>query len=443
MNTDALLYSFFEIFVEVNQLHRLRSAFDFTFSCFKVAAEAGTRTIFPGFESFIADNFLQKPRVMYRVLHCAIDQTDQDYLDIATRALGEVDIDVANAPMEAKYLLSTALFDKGCTDAGILGWLDVASRSTGSSDLWDKASQIRSICNLATLCLEDERPLCWKWPPLTLGEGFELADVFLLLSTWFRDRGDYASSRDALRWRVKECLSLLSDDDPSNDTHAFIGLFKVFLLATDSDEDLEAALYMIKHDTEPRMLVFRNRTAAKIKPDTDSQSGIPDKLGTLQLTENQVQSFGDDSDDSWIDDILSVGIVSDPLTECSSCKREIPTLHHGWFCRSCAFSTLCQRCYSLFESDNPDPFANVCNSEHKFYFTGSLLRPSERVPEGMVPLISAAGEKQVIWVEEWKDRLAEKWKSEEIAFPEGGFLAWCKHVLPEPQKTRWATVFKV
>jgi hypothetical protein len=442
--TDALLSSFFEIYLEVNELHRLRSAFDFAFIYFKDAAEAGTKTGYLGVENFIAHRFIQRPHVMYRVLHCAINQNDQVYLDIAARALREIDnIDVAEAPMKAKYLLSTALFEKGHTDAGILGWHDVASRSTVSSDLHDKAPQIRSICKLATLCLKNERPLCWKWPPLTLDKAFELGDVCLLLSTWFTDRGDYASARDTLRWRVKESLALLSDDDPSNDTHAFMGLFKVFLLAKDSDEDLEAAWYMIKHDTEPRMLVSRNRMAATIEHDSFSQGGLPDKLETLQLTGNQVQPLGDDEDNSWIDDIFFADIVSDPLSECSSCKREIPTLHHGWFCRSCAFSTLCQRCYRLFESGNHYPFANICNSEHQFYFTGSLLRPSERVPEGMVPLIPAAGEKQVIWVEEWKDRLAEKWKTTELTFPKGGFLAWCMHVLPEPQKTRWATLFQI
>lgn len=61
----------------------------------------------------------------------------------------------------------------------------------------------------------------------------------------------------------------------------------------------------------------------------------------------------------------------------------------------------------------------------------------------MVPLVSAAGEKQVIRLEEWKNRLAEKWESAEIALPKGGFMAWCMHVLPESEKTRWSRIFKV
>lgn len=443
INTGHLLRPFFEIFVELNQLHRLRLVLDFAFSYFGESVESVTETRSSGLTSFIGHNLTQIPRTMYRVLHCAIDQTDHEYLDIATKALGKIDLDVANgSPMDAKYFLSTVLFEKGCLESAIVGWRDVASRPTRTLDSWDRASQILSICKLASLCLEDQRPLCWKWPPLTLGEDFDFGDVPLLVSTWFRDQGDYASARDAFRWRVKKCLSLLSDDDPANDTDAFVGLFKVFLLAEDSDADLEAALYMIKHNTEPRMLVLHNRTTASIKPDSDPQIDIPDELGTLQLTGNKVHSLESDSDDDWINDTAYVGFVPDPLTECSNCKREISNLHHGWFCRSFAFSALCRQCYRLLWSDNLNSFASVCNPEHQFFFTGSLLRSSEHVPEGMVPLVSATGEKQVVWVEEWKDSLADKWRTADVAFPEDSFLAWCMHVLPEPQKKRWATVFK-
>lgn len=443
-NTAALLRPFFEIFVELNQFHRLRSLFEFASSYFKEAAESGTATVLSGFDSFIAHSLTQTPRVMYRVLHCAINQTNQEYLDIATSALGKIDLDIANgSPMKAKYLLSTVLVEKGRIESGIVGWHDVASRPTGPLDRWDRAAQILSVCKLASLCLEDERPICWKWPQLTLGEGFDFSGVTLLLSTWFRDRGDYESARDTLRWCAKGYFSLLSDDDPANDIKAYVGLFKVFLLDTDSDADLEAALYMIKHDTEPRMLDFHNRTTGSIKADSDLEIGISDELGTLHLTGNKIDSLENDSDDGWIDDIASIGFVSDHLTECSSCKIDISNLYHGWFCRSCAFSALCQRCYRLLESDMLHPFASICNPEHQFFFAGSLLRPSEHVSEGMVPLISSTGERQDIPVEEWKDRLMEKWKSEGFAFPDDGFLTWCMHALPEPQKTRWATVFNV
>jgi hypothetical protein len=57
----------------------------------------------------------------------------------------------------------------------------------------------------------------------------------------------------------------------------------------------------------------------------------------------------------------------------------------------------------------------------------------------MVPLVSAAGEKQVIWIEEWKERLAKKWEIEDFGF-EDELSAWCMRVLPEPQRSRFATL---
>lgn len=142
-----------------------------------------------------------------------------------------------------------------------------------------------------------------------------------------------------------------------------------------------------------------------------------------------------------MDDSVFVGVVCDPLTECWNCKKEIGPIHYWYFCRSCPFSTLCRRCYRQFNSDHTSKFSGICNTKHKFYYTGPLLRPSEHVPEGMVPLISSGGEKRIIRIEEWKNRLAEKWETADFSF-EGGLSAWCRRVLPELQRARWATFFQ-
>lgn len=332
------------------------------------------------------------------------------------------------------------LFEKGKRDIGVEGWYEVASLSSVSSNIWDKSSHMRSIGNLVTLCLNGAEIPPWERPPLILDKNSELGDICLLLSTWLRDCGDIISARDALRWCVKECISLLSDDDPSNDINAFMGLFKIFLVAADSDEDLGAVLYLIKQDTEPRMRVSRNMAGATKRIGDDVQLDVFSTLQNVQLTDDGDQCLEEASDD-YIDDAFCVGIVCDPLTECSSCKREIGSLHHWYFCRSCAFSTLCRGCYRQLDSGGPCRFSGICNTEHQFYYTGPLLRPSERVPKGMVPLDSSGGEKRIIWVEEWKDRLAEKWETADFTF-EGGLSAWCMRVLPEPQRARWATFFQ-
>ncbi|KAJ5317825.1 Tetratricopeptide-like helical [Penicillium antarcticum] len=436
MDRDIHLFPFFEIFMELNQAHRLRSVLDLAFSYFEETADS--RSILLDFERFILNSFIFGTRIMYRVLHYALAEDDQDYLDLAARALKKVDTDLEGSAI-VKYLFATVLFEKGKRDVGVQGWYEVASLSSVSSNKWEKSSHMRSIGNLVALCLNSAEIPHWERSPLILDQNSQLCDICLVLSTWLRGCGDIISARDALRWCVKECISLLSDDDPSNDINALVGLFKVFLVATDSDEDLDAVLYLIKQDTEPRMRVSRNMAGAKKRIDDDVQFDVFSKLQDVQLTDDGDQC--QEASDEHIDDLFYAGIVCDPLTECSSCKREVGSLHHWYFCRHCAFSALCRGCYHQLDSGNPCRFSRICNAEHQFYYTGPLLRPSERVPKGMVPLNSSGGEQRSIWVEEWKDRLAEKWEIADFTF-EGGLSAWCMRILPEPQRARWATFFQ-
>jgi tetratricopeptide (TPR) repeat protein len=437
VNRDVNFLLFFEIFLELGQVHRLRSVFDFA-SC-PLDDTAGNRNNSLDLGLSILDSFRSRPRLMYRVLHYALAQDGQYYLDLTARALKDDETDLKDST-ESKYLLATVLFEKGQRDVAVESWYEVASLSSASSNMWDKPSYMRSIGKLVTFCLGDAERLSWGRPPLTLETETELGDICLLLSTWLRDCGDLTYARDALRWCVKQCISLLSDDDPSNDINAFIGLFKVFLVATDSDEDLEVALYLIKQDTEPRMRVSRNRTDVTKRTDDDVQLGLSSTLHHAQLTGWEDQ-YLEEGNDSYIADVFYAGLVCDPLTECSSCKREIGSMHHWYFCRSCVNSTLCRRCYRQFESDSQSRLSGICNPDHHFYYTGSLLRPSERVPKGMVPLKLPGDEQRIIWVEEWKDRIAEKWDTASFTF-DGGLFAWCMRVLPEPQRARWATMFQ-
>jgi hypothetical protein len=59
----------------------------------------------------------------------------------------------------------------------------------------------------------------------------------------------------------------------------------------------------------------------------------------------------------------------------------------------------------------------------------------------MMVLDSLDGKRRTAWIEEWKDQLSEKWETADFAF-EGGLSAWCMRVLPEPQRSRWATFFR-
>ncbi|KAL4759658.1 uncharacterized protein BDW70DRAFT_139656 [Aspergillus foveolatus] len=72
-------------------------------------------------------------------------------------------------------------------------------------------------------------------------------EVSLVHSTWLRKRGDFMNAREVLRGRVKHCIALLSDDNNvPNDEYAYTTLFRMFVTDPDSNDDCEAALYLLK-----------------------------------------------------------------------------------------------------------------------------------------------------------------------------------------------------
>ncbi|KAL4866010.1 hypothetical protein BDV12DRAFT_173548 [Aspergillus spectabilis] len=437
--SDPDLFSFFSIFLELHQTHRLRSVFDFGATHFKEITIEGMAA--NNFGDVIFDSLTFRSRVIYRALHHALSPNDQEYLDLVASLLVKVDtLDWERHNIaDLKYILGTILFEKGRVSLGVQAWYQVATISNSSTSMnWDISTpQKWSRCHLVRLCLNNT-DILFEHPPLLLDEEAESSDVCLVASTWLRDHGDVMNAREALRGRLKSCINLLSDDDPSNDEEAFMSLFKTFLAAGDCPDDLSAALYLLKQDHERHM----NAHAPDMteEPQDNKQEEVSNFVTQVRISDDGVRNEDGDNEDDI--DSLDRLVQADTLTECASCRECISSIHYWYFCRSCPFSSLCPWCYRQFRSsDDPSTFPGICNPHHEFLHTGSFLKPSECVPEAKVPLVSSDGERRVIWVEEWKDSLAEKWQTADFAF-EGGFSAWFMRVLPEPQKSRWATFFK-
>jgi hypothetical protein len=261
----------------------------------------------------------------------------------------------------------------------------------------------------------------------------------LIISAWLRKHGDVQNAREVLRGRVKHCIALLSDDDVSNDEDAFKTLFRTFVTDPDSDEDREAALHWIKVAHEAYLKRYNNIIQSG-SGNKDAGGEGSESLADHGAADEEGESRSDDEDGD--PEELNVWVLSDDLSECSSCRSSITHIHFWYFCHLCPLTTLCHRCYRELQSGSPPPGPlGICLSEHEFYYTRGFIRPSGVADAGMVPVVSAEGEKKVIWVEEWKNRLAERWKTNDFEF-KGGFSAWCMRVLPEPQRTRWAAFFQ-
>ncbi|KAL3478572.1 hypothetical protein BJX99DRAFT_224327 [Aspergillus californicus] len=401
---------FFNIFLELHQPQSLRPVLDFAFSqATKLSGYVENRPL--DFANWFADLIIVYDRKMYRVLHYAVKESDGEYLGLFPsiyQSLEERFGDFFLAP-EIRYNLALVQFEKGRISEALRSWYDIASVSEPPTEWHLEPSRMRTLTRMAVICLYHPEAAWAHEAPRILDETAEFGDICLLVSSWLLHHDEAEPARTALCGRVKNGIALLSDDDPDNDIDAFVMLFRTFLIATDNDEDIGAAVHLAKscHKVADWDVSFW-REKGRYNDKTWSNADIP--------------------------------------TECSSCKIAINSILQTHFCRSCPYAAFCDRCYHQIRSSPPSSddtfhtYPRGCSPEHNFYYTGPPLEPSEQVPNGMVPLVSPDGTREVIWIEEWKDRLAEKWNTADFAF-EGGLHAWCMRVLPEEQRARWGTFF--
>ncbi|KAL2817712.1 hypothetical protein BDW59DRAFT_165869 [Aspergillus cavernicola] len=437
-----LLLSFFVIFLELRQPHWFRSVLDFGFDHFQdiqVVQIVGMEA--DNFAMFLIDALASRGRVMHSVLHYALTPEDTGHLDLIAFIPGKLEHstpEYVNLP-ELKFWIASVLFAKGRPGDAIQSWCEIAASSDVPRHWWIEPVQTRSSSRLAAVCLYYPEVPFSEHAPLVLTED-DVNEVSLILSSWLYDNGDIFRARKLLGGVVRRCIALLSDDDPANDIDAFVMLFKMFLLAMDNDDDLHAALYLIKAwnkgSDDPKLT---HNTEEEVQHD------LSRSLDTVCLADDGTEVLDQDPDDyTWHS--------TDPLTECSICRHELRSINEWYFCRSCPLTALCQSCYRDLQSssdttqDHPRGIAGKCNPQHKLFYTGQTLRQADYVPKGMVPLVGSGGQRQVVWIEEWKDGLLEKWtytETEAADSSDGGLSGWCMQILPKAQRDRWQKFFKV
>jgi hypothetical protein len=262
--------------------------------------------------------------------------------------------------------------------------------------------------------------------------------VNLVVTSWCHLHGHGNKARDLLRGRVQKCVELLSDDDPSNDIEAYVMLFTTFLTMRNRDANVAGALYLMKswkyqpspnpfgaqhekiglderRDEEPNIELMRNNKGADA---TDKEPSVDDKtykLVNLSQTQSALVTDTTMSNNAAID-LPDLDFQSHDITQvCENCQIHRFTWSGWYFCRFCPMVQLCAECFNLLRSG--DWKQQICDPGHDFFFTGPPLRVEEMVPSGKVPV----GD-EVIWIEEWKDRLKEEWMTDEFVEDEHGTL---------------------
>ncbi|RAO68317.1 uncharacterized protein BHQ10_004329 [Talaromyces amestolkiae] len=438
--------AFFSSFFEFHQPHRIRPAFDFALTDLR-----GMQSTENEMDDFIARllDIFTLPRMLYRVFQCLLMDDDRKYIDLLVSINTWLDSNPfrrVNRPAEAKYYLGSLMFEYGLFNQGIRVWYELNFLTPGEYDLWSREAQPRSRSRLAGVCLYHPDIPSYEEAPLLLDESDESGDICLFVSSWLRDHDDAANARVALRGRVKSFTKQFPNDRDFIDDISLIGLFNTFLIATDCDEDLNEALYLLKVGYEEikkrnkEHLRLETAAVAQDHKAISGQHGDSENASQLPSADGETQETTEEVPEDQIYHIL------DDISECAHCKCDFYSICHWYFCRSCPLMKLCRRCYrdmqsTISNADTASHFQGICDPRHEFFYSGPPLRPDECVPEGLMVLQSPDGEKQTINIGEWKEKLSEKWETADFVF-EGGLSSWCMQVLPEPQRSRWATFFK-
>jgi hypothetical protein len=233
------------------------------------------------------------------------------------------------------------------------------------------------------------------------------SDANIVIMSWYHLRGQGDKARHLLRGRIRACIELLSDDDPSNDIDAYVMLLTTFLATGKDDANIAGALYLMKawkyqlnpsesgeldkrRDEEPNTGSQPEKIAADTK---NKSSGVDDAAYSLTKA-----AIGQPDPDFQSYDIIQ---------ECEGCQITRHTWSGWHFCRFCPMVRLCTDCFNLRQAGAWKK--QICDPSHEFFFTGNPLRPEEIVPKGKLPV----GD-EVIWIEEWKGRLEEEWRTAEF-----------------------------
>lgn len=448
-----LWMDFLSIFLELKQFHRLRSVFELFLQCFQQLsdrdheADSLARTILNG--------CTWRLRTLYKAIHFGLTSADKDCLQLMARA-----VDGPPQPRFALFKLNlfigTALLEKGQVTTGIRMLCKAVSMPKLDSVHWQSDyAREQALSNLAAICLYHPEISLGVESPLELDVDAESSDICLVISSWLLEKGDRGNARKALCGRVKSCLQLLSDDDPTNDGDAWLELFKTLLADLDSDEDMSGALYMLK--------TWRRTSSNYEIPESSDDYEDVDESVEIEIEDDMTlerclaeekKTSQPKKEEDVVDDVVwfvegsrTLRGFGESYTACPNCDLQVTSVSDWYFCRSCPHIVLCPSCYGDIGSDSVKNFLSqhapqTCNSQHDFYYTGKQLRFSECEELGKIRLTSSdSGEVKTLWIEEWKDKLAEKWGTKDFEF-EGGLSAWCMKVLPEPQRERWASLFK-
>lgn len=258
------------------------------------------------------------------------------------------------------------------------------------------------------------------------------SDAALMLATWYREHGNINEARNCSRACVIQALDMLSDDDPYNDSNAWIALSQSLLKAGDrvnamaayaivvqEFDNIKAAIAKRKHKTP-----VVSETTTTSPDDEPSSNVLPSAMSDLDIvpTANNTTPLrpaipGAAHPRSYISSTLTSSSTSIPEAITSDwfcdgqCRRGADSWKELHICEICPGSVcFCEQCIDLVKAAKLE--FRVCDPNHKWYQAYPIREGWGRVAgdtasEGGSGMILVNG--RVVELDVWMKGLREEW----------------------------------
>lgn len=191
-----------------------------------------------------------------------------------------------------------------------------------------------------------------------------------ILGAWHKFMEQDEEAQVFFRQPLKQCLQMLSDDDPLNDVDAFVELSRTLIMA--EDEENLMAVYVKSTELEYQNNVLEHaEQGGEGNQGREGLKGSEENANALPITGN-----------------------------CDRCERDIPFDGVTSICKYCRGGAFCQDCVPFVATGE-----TICDPRHSFL----VLKPIPKEAFQPASLDTIWFNNQRISMDEWKTRLAEKY----------------------------------
>jgi len=244
----------------------------------------------------------------------------------------------------------------------------------------------------------------------------------LMLGLWYQEHGNIIEARNCCRAYVLQALDMLSDDDPYNDSSAWITLSKGLMKAGDRDNATAADAVVRQEFDELKAVIAKKKSKAPENSEATSVAevsfaALPSAITSLETSPTSPDPQPPGAAHPSFN--LSHSATATPEVTTSDwfcdgqCRRPVEIWTAMYVCEICWESFLfCEQCIDRVKEGRLG--FRVCDPKHRWYQAypvregwGKVLEAAGETPGGRKEMMSING--KVVELDIWLKTLREEW----------------------------------